>query len=188
MHWHDRDCFDPTYFSDICIALKQRRFLQPASDASTVDQLGHWIVDRADQVLAACSHQETLPAVATLAIRAFEHAAEHFPDEVAQHFRNNAGTQAFRGLFCTRHLDIYSMWTHIAQRTHSHWHSDDCWLHQLACTLLRDTAFSSKLDEAAECCRLGLNRRDTLARIEQHHRQLDSANASAKSLLMLDLL
>lgn len=186
MNWHDRDCFDPTYFRDICTALQQRTFLQPATSASV--QLGHWIVDRADQVLATCTHLEPLPATAEQAIKAFEYAAEHYPEDIARHFRDSAGTTAFRGLFCTRHLDIYSMWARIAQRTNSHWHSEDCWLHKLACTLLRDSEFSTKLDEAAECCRLGLNRRDTLARIEQHHRQMDSANTSAKSLLMLDLL
>ena len=188
MNWHDRDCFDPTYFSDICAALKQRHFLQPDTGKVPSDQIGQWIVERADQVLAATAGQHHLPPVAELAITAFEQAIEHFPADVTRYFRDHSGTTAYKGLFHTRHLDIYSMWARIAQRTHSIWLSDDNWLHQLACALLRDTDFSDKLDEAHECCRLGLSRRDTLARIEQHHKQLDSANTSAKSLLMLDLL
>lgn len=188
MHWQDRDCFNPDYFTDIAQAIRQRQFLQAQSTLPADVQVGHWIIDPVDQVLAKDAGSSSLSPLAESAAKLFELAAEHFPNEIATHIRNSAGAIAFRGLFNTRHLDIYSMWGHIAQRTHSHWHSEDNWLHKLACTLLRDTEFSSKLDEAAECCRLGLNRRDTLARIEQHHRQMDSANTSAKSLLMLELL
>lgn len=187
-NWNDRNFFEPHYFDDICQALHQRQFLQDDTDVSDTEQVGRWIVDRVDQVLAANSHQSKLPLAAEKAMQAFERATEHFPEQITAHVRDHAGTRAFKGLFSTRHLDIYSMWARIALRTHTTWHSDDSWLHKLACALLRDSDFALKLDEASECCRLGMNRRDTLARIEHHHRALDSSNTSAKSLLMLDLL
>ena len=188
MSWHDRDFFDPQYFSDISRALTERRFVEPQSDIPTTAQIGLWVVERVDQVLAAYTHLEQLPDVAQAAMTTFERAVEHFPDEITNHLRDNAGIKAFKGLFSTRNLDVYSMWARIAQRTHSTWHADVSWLHKLACALLRDSDFALKLDEAAECCRQGLDRRDTLARIEHHHQAMDSANTSAKSLLMLDLL
>ena len=187
MNWHDRDCFDPTYFSDICTALKQRTFLQPASSQTSAEQLGRWIVEPADRFLETVIAEKELPASAEQAIAAFELAIEHFPTAVTQFFRDHAGDESYKGLFCSRHIDIYSMWGRIAKRTHSHWVSDENWLNQLACALLRDTDFSDKLDEAHECCRLGMSRRDTLARIEEHHRALHSPYTSAKSLLVLDL-
>jgi len=188
MNWHKRNCFDPQYFADILSALQQHDFIKSEAQQSIAEQIGYVIVDRADQVLAANTQQDNLPPLAQKAIDAFEKAVEHFPEEVVEHFHNSAGTHAYKGLFCTRNLDIYSMWARIAHRTHSNWHSQDNWLHKLACALLRDSDFSTKLDEAAECCRLGLNRRETLARIEDHHKAMDSNHPSAKSLLMLDFL
>lgn len=186
--WNERDFFQPQYFTDVINALQQRTPLCADASVGTSVQIGNWIVDRVDQVLAAYSHLNQLPPIADLAIQAFEQAVERYPDEVTRHFRNHAGSRAFRGLFSTRNLDVYSMWARIAKRTHSTWHSEEIWLNKLACTLLRDSTFATKLDEATECCRLGMNRHDTLARIEHHHRAMDSANTSAKSLLMLDLL
>ena len=188
MNWHDRDFFEPQYFTDIKDALKQHAFLHKDSAYSNTEQIGHWIVDRVDQVLAVYNHLDKLPLIAEKAMDAFEWAAEHFPEDIARHFINNAGVSSFKGLFSTRQLDVYAMWARIAQRTHSNWHTEDTWLHKLACTLLRDCEFSIKLDEAAECCKLGMSRRDTLSRIEHHHQALDSPITSAKSLLMLDLL
>ncbi len=188
MNWHNREHFDLQYFRDLSTALVKRTFLQPDASCTHTEQVGRYIVDRVDGVLADVIQLDPLPAIGIAAIEAFEHAVEVFPDEITCHFRDTAGSQAFAGLFATRNLDIYAMWTRIAQRTQSIWHAEDNWLHKLACTLMRDTDFASKLHEAGECSRQGLDRRHTLTQIEQHYRAMETNNASAKSLLVLDLL
>ncbi len=188
MNWNERNFFSSDYFDDIIQALQQHSFLQRDHALTPVEQIASWIVDRVDHVLAPRPVAAATPALIDKAIAAFELCSEFFPDEITTHFREQAGIRSFEGLFHTANLELYAMWCRIAQRTHSHWHTQDSWLHKLACALIRDTDLGGKMTEAAECCRLGMSRRATLEQIESRHRQQGSYNPSAKSLLLLELL
>lgn len=187
MNWHDRDFFDFHYFEDVIEALKAHRFLQTDSHLSKTQQVGEWVVDRVDRVLDAAADAPS-GMLAEKAIRAFEICTEQFPDEVTAYLRTVSGNRGFSGLFNTANLDAYVMWCHIAKRTTSNWHAETSWLHKLAHALIRDSELGGKIGEAAECCRLGLSRGETLNQIEDHHRALGSHNTSAKSLLLLELI
>lgn len=187
-HWHERHDFNVTYFDDLITAVRAHAIPTKDTTLSTYQQIAEWILDPIDQVLIP---NATIPVGAELkqkAIQAFETCADFFPDAVGAHFREQAGTRAFRGLFNSADLDLYAMWCRIAKRSTSLWHTEETWLHKLASALVRDTELGDKMVEAQACCRLGLSRRETLAQIEEHHRQLGSHNTSAKSLLLLELL
>lgn len=188
MNWSERKIYDTDYFDDLIQQLKLRGFIQADDTLPAIRQISQWILDPANQVLSAGPEQAVSPALADKARTAFELCTELFPEEVARHFRDHAGSRQFQGLFQTRDLDSYAMWCRIAKRTLSIWHTETSWLHRLACALIRDADLHDKMTEAAECCRLGLSRRETLHQIETHHLARGSANSSAKSLLLLDLL
>ena len=188
MNWNDRNYFSIDYFDDLVMAIRSHRFPVQDDALTSAQQISHWIVDRADHVLAP-NPAASIPAeLAAAAIAAFEVCSEFFANEVTAYFRENSGAHAFTGLFHTSNLDLYAMWCRIAKRTTSSWHSEESWLHKLACALIRDADFGDKMTEAQACCRLGMSRKQTLDQIEQHHRELGSHNTSAKSLLLLDLL
>lgn len=188
MNWNERNFFCNDYFDDIITALKQHEFLQPGHSLTPVEQVASWIVDRVDHVLAPSAVAAVSPTLAEKAMTAFEICSELFPEETTAHFRDQAGIRSFDGLFHTANIELYAMWCRIAKRTHSSWHTQDSWLHKLACALTRDSDLGGKMAEAAECCKLGMSRKETLDQIEDHHRQRGSYNPSAKSLLLLELL
>ena len=188
MNWYDRNCFETGYFDDIIAALKSHSFLQTDSAQSPTDQIGTGIIDRVDQVMKVVHLEGGAKVLGDKAAEAFEVCTELFPSEVTEYLRNSSSQRSFPGLFNTANLDLYAMWYRIAKRTISNWHMESSWLHRLANALIRDPEFGEKIGEAAACNRQGMNRGDALLQIEDHYRMLGSSNASAKSLLLLDLL
>ncbi|NPU90966.1 MAG: hypothetical protein HPY82_03565 [Gammaproteobacteria bacterium] len=188
MNWNDRNYFSTEYFDDLVAAIRSHDFPLYGDVPPRAEQIGHWIVERVDHVLAPNPAATLSPELMGKAISAFEVCSEFFAEEVTAYFREHAGNHAFHGLFHTSNLDLYAMWCRIAKRTNSSWHSEENWLHKLACALLRDVDFGDKMTEAHACCSQGMSRKQTLDQIEQHHRDIGSHNTSAKSLLLLDLL
>jgi len=188
MNWHDRNCFETGYFDDIIAALKNHSFLQADSTQSPTDQIGTGVINCVDQVVKVVQFEGGARALGEKAVQAFEVCTEFFPNEVAEYLRNSSSKRSFPGLFNTANLDLYAMWYRVAKRTISNWHMESSWLHRLANALIRDPEFGDKISEAAACNRQGMNRGEALLQIEDHYRMLGSSNASAKSLLLLDLL